>query len=100
MKNVKNPHTTCEKLYNLVHNLTGQLKDLIAQKIYDQRGGLLLCFVISVCKFSISKFVQAVSVHLLFLAVIRFEYPRMPSCKVSVVIVAVSITKSIYRIKL
>lgn len=38
MKSVKNPHAMCERLYDLVQNLTGQLKELIAQKIYDQRG--------------------------------------------------------------
>ena len=38
MKSVKNPHAMCERLYELVQNLTGQLKELIAQKIYDQRG--------------------------------------------------------------
>ena len=38
MNFVKNPYTMCEKLYNLVHDLTGQLKDMIAQKVYDPRG--------------------------------------------------------------
>ena len=38
MKLVKNSKTMCEKLYNLVQDLTGQLKDLIAQKTYDPRG--------------------------------------------------------------
>lgn len=38
LKSVKNPHAMCERLYDLVQNLTGQLKELIAQKIYDQRG--------------------------------------------------------------
>lgn len=51
MKTVKNPHAMCERLYNLVHNLTGQLKDLIAQKIYDPRGELLLCYVASINTF-------------------------------------------------
>ena len=40
MKTVKNPHAMCERLYNLVHDLTGQLKELISQKVYDQRGEL------------------------------------------------------------
>jgi len=38
MNFVKNPYKMCEKLYNLVHNLTGQLKDMIAQKDFDPRG--------------------------------------------------------------
>lgn len=38
MNFVKNPYKMCEKLYNLVHDLTGQLKDMIAQKVYDPRG--------------------------------------------------------------
>ena len=38
MKNVKNPHSLCAKLYSLVQDLTGQLKDLISQKVYDPRG--------------------------------------------------------------
>ncbi|XP_068711833.1 inositol hexakisphosphate and diphosphoinositol-pentakisphosphate kinase 2-like isoform X2 [Montipora foliosa] len=41
MKSVKNPHSMCERLYDLVQNLTGQLKELIAQKIYDQRDPFL-----------------------------------------------------------
>ncbi|KAL9985509.1 hypothetical protein ACROYT_G007924 [Oculina patagonica] len=41
MNFVKNPHTMCEKLYNLVHDLTGQLKDMIAQKVYDPRDPFL-----------------------------------------------------------
>ncbi|XP_074614886.1 inositol hexakisphosphate and diphosphoinositol-pentakisphosphate kinase 2-like isoform X2 [Acropora palmata] len=41
MKSVKNPHAMCERLYDLVQNLTGQLKELIAQKIYDQRDPFL-----------------------------------------------------------
>ena len=28
----------CAKLYSLVQDLTGQLKDLISQKVYDPRG--------------------------------------------------------------
>ena len=38
IKFVKNPYKMCEKLYTLVQNLTGQLKELISQKIYDPRG--------------------------------------------------------------
>lgn len=38
MKFVKNPYKMCEKLYNLVANLTGQLKELMSQKTYDPRG--------------------------------------------------------------
>ena len=38
MKFVKNPYKMCEKLHNLVANLTGQLKELISQKSYDPRG--------------------------------------------------------------
>lgn len=38
MKFVKNPYKMCERLYKLVQSLTGQLKELIAQKNYDPRG--------------------------------------------------------------
>ncbi|PFX21183.1 Inositol hexakisphosphate and diphosphoinositol-pentakisphosphate kinase 2 [Stylophora pistillata] len=41
MKFVKNPYKMCEKLYNLVANLTGQLKELISQKTYDPRDPFL-----------------------------------------------------------
>ena len=45
MKAIKNPYKMCERLYKLVQSLTGQLKELINQKVYDPRGrGLSLQF--------------------------------------------------------
>ena len=38
MKAIKNPYKMCERLYKLVQSLTGQLKELINQKVYDPRG--------------------------------------------------------------
>ena len=37
----------CAKLYSLVQDLTGQLKDLISQKVYDPRGESVLAIVYS-----------------------------------------------------
>ena len=37
----------CAKLYSLVQDLTGQLKDLIGQKVYDPRGEWVLAIVYS-----------------------------------------------------
>jgi len=37
----------CAKLYSLVQDLTGQLKDLISQKVYDPRGEWVLAVVYS-----------------------------------------------------
>ena len=45
MNFVKNPYKMCEKLYNLVHDLTGQLKDMISQKVYDPRGAVRVSVV-------------------------------------------------------
>ena len=42
MEFVKNPYKMCEKIYNLMQALTGHLKDLIAQKVYDTRGRMVL----------------------------------------------------------
>ena len=42
MKFVKNPYKMCEKTYNLMQALTGHLKEMIAQKVYDPRGRMLL----------------------------------------------------------
>ena len=45
MNFVKNPYAMCEKIYNLVQTLTGQLKELVAQKVYDPRGRVISFFV-------------------------------------------------------
>lgn len=42
MEFVKNPYKMCEKIYNLMQALTRHLKDLIAQKVYDPRGRMVL----------------------------------------------------------
>lgn len=44
MKFVKNPYKMCEKIYNLMQALTGHLKELIAQKVYDPRGRMVAYF--------------------------------------------------------
>ncbi|CAH3104082.1 unnamed protein product [Pocillopora meandrina] len=41
MKAIKNPYKMCERLYKLVQSLTGQLKELINQKVYDPRDPYL-----------------------------------------------------------
>ena len=42
MEFVKNPYKMCEKIYNIMQAFTGHLKDLIAQKVYDPRGRMVL----------------------------------------------------------